>query len=142
MTIDDAALLEACGAHSTRDRLKSGTYANGYYPGYIRDALEEVGCERLFAAVLSVHDAEWAHRVLCLCDPDAEYADMFIAVIREYGRAREFWAVLFTHGRSMPRQEFERIGRLLIETGDKHMIYCATAHVPGFRTFRSVQTLD
>jgi hypothetical protein len=31
---------------------------------------------------------------------------MLIAVIREYGQAREFWAVLFTHGRSMPRHEY------------------------------------
>ncbi len=140
MIDDDVALLETCGAHTTRDHLKSGAYATGYYPAYIRDALQEIGRERLFAAVLASHDAKWAHRMLCLCDPDRGYTDRFIAIIHDFGWASDFWAVLFTHGRSMPCKEFERFAQLLVETGDQQMIYCAAAHVPGFKTFRSALT--
>jgi hypothetical protein len=131
---DDLHLLERCGAIRTHGALAKGEYPGGYYPAYVRDAADEVGIGTLCATVVNACDAEWAHRLLCLCDVDSVDSLRLLDIIEDHGSAGDWWGVLFTHGPRMHPGRFERFAFRLIKSGNCSLIECAAQYVTGFRS--------
>lgn len=131
---EDLHILEHCGAINTHGALAKREYASGYYPAYVRDAEREVGLDRLVAAVKAALDAEWAHRLLCLCDVDSVDSLRLLDIIEDHGSAGDWWGVLFTHGQRMHPGRFERFAVRLITSGNCSLIECAAQYVTGFRS--------
>jgi hypothetical protein len=136
---DDLHILESCRAIRTHGALAKGEYPGGYYPAYVRDAADQVGIGTLCAAVVNACDAEWAHRLLCLCHVTSAQREALLEVIELDGTAADMWGILFTHQKRLSAWRFERFSRRLIMSADRTLIGCAMQYVPAFRMLLSSQ---